>query len=193
MSMEAATDNAQRETPLMLSQLIDQLSPPPEPSPVPWLPQTWGWAVLTTILTLVLLWFVLHHWKRWRSNTYRREALRELDRRLAQGEGLAAVADILRRTALAAWPRDQVAALRGEAWVAFLDRHFPTSRYGRFSGPLGIALINAPYRPGHDSEALDQLANLTRHWIRHHTTNRQPSAIDNHKPSPATIRSSAND
>ena len=50
-------------------------------------------------------------------NAYRREALRELASADARD-----ISAILKRAALAAFPREQVASLSGPAWLAFLDR-----------------------------------------------------------------------
>ena len=61
---------------------------------------------------------------RYRRNAYRREALRQLD---AVDPG--GISTVLKRTALAAWPREQVAALTGAAWLAFLDRTGRTTAF----------------------------------------------------------------
>jgi hypothetical protein len=70
-------------------------------------------------------------WRRRReANRYRVEALAELDRLealLADGAtrapALAAIPPLLKRVALAVWPRSRVAALSADAWVAFLRQH----------------------------------------------------------------------
>jgi len=54
---------------------------------------------------------------RHRRNAYRRAALQEL----ATADG-SAISATLKRAALAAFPREQVASLNGAAWLAFLDR-----------------------------------------------------------------------
>ena len=51
--------------------------------------------------------------RRHRRNAYRREALRELEEADA-----ADISAILKRTALVAFPREQVASLSGAAWMA---------------------------------------------------------------------------
>lgn len=85
------------------------------PPPVSWMPQTWGWAVLAGLLGLALLVWALKTWRRYRRNAYRREALRMLGdiERLLQtpekhAEALHQLAEVLKRTALAAWPRAHV-------------------------------------------------------------------------------------
>jgi len=122
------------------------------PLPVSWLPQTWGWAVLGVVLLILLSW-ILWRWRRAReANRYRREALAEL-------EGLKDVTGIpplLKRTALAAWPREKVASLSGAQWVAFL----------KVSGPLADLLNDAEYRnvsvPDKEARA------AAKRWIEGH-------------------------
>ena len=95
------------DAPTSLIGLIDQLIEPPEPPPVAMTPRTWGWAVLAALLALALAWFGWRAWRRWRANAYRRAALAEL---AAAGDDPAKIAEIIRRTAIAAWPRERVAS-----------------------------------------------------------------------------------
>jgi hypothetical protein len=76
------------------------------------------------------------------------------------GEDPAAIAAIMRRTALVAWPRRDVASLTGEAWVAFLRES------GDFPEPMARTLARAPYAPG--IEADEGLSLAAEAWIRHH-------------------------
>jgi Ca-activated chloride channel family protein len=73
---------------------------------------------------------------------------------------------LVRRTALAAFPRKQVAPLTGAAWLAFLDR---TSDASEFSQGAGRWLASAPYaRAAPDDGERSALIGLTRRWIRGH-------------------------
>lgn len=120
---------------LALRQLADITTPPP----VSWMPQTWGWALLGIIIVLLAL-AALVRWLRWRAaNRYRREALLQLDQierglqdPAGRGEALVEVPELLKRVALAAWPRADVASLSGESWLTFLrghggKQHFPAA------------------------------------------------------------------
>ena len=73
-----------------------------------------GWCVLV----LLLLWLGWRFWKRWQANAYRREALRELGEIETAPERLP---ELLKRVALVAYPRAEVAELSGDAWLGFLD------------------------------------------------------------------------
>ena len=146
---------------LTLPELLDQLAGIPEPPPVSWWPQTeaWGWVALAVALGLAVLAWRLA--ARRRASAYRRAALRELARR---SDSPAAVAAIVRRTALAAYPRRDVAGLTGDDWLRFLDR---TSGSEAFTTGAGRALAAAPYAPRVEVDP-EVVAGLARRWIERH-------------------------
>ena len=138
------------------------LRPLHPPAAVPWWPPAPGWWLLAGVL-LVLV--GVAWWLRRRS-ALRRAALAELlalertledDTRLTVG-----VNNLLRRVALARFPRRQVAALSGEAWLQFLDAQAKIS--GFRSGP-GRVLATGPYAPHCTLQRADLLV-LARCWIR---------------------------
>jgi len=145
--------------PKSLIGLIDQLAEPAEPPPIAMVPQTVGWAVLGVVAMLALLALVTLAVRRWRANAYRRAALAALD---AAGDDPAAVADIVRRTAIAAYGRARVAPLAGADWLAFLDG---TGGGGFAEGP-GAALAAAPYRA--DGARVAGLGAVAARWVRRH-------------------------
>lgn len=160
----AAADAAPTDAPTNLLELLDGLVEPAVPVAVPMTPQTAGWAVLAGLLVIALAVLVVWRVRRWRADRYRRAALAEL---AAAGEDPAAIALILRRTALAAWPRERVAGLAGQDWLAFLDRTGADRAFadGAFAKGSGRVLLRAPYRacppePG--------LAALAARWVRRH-------------------------
>lgn len=62
---------------------------------------------------------------RWHRAAYRREALRILTAAANQGE----IMVLLKRVALAGWPRETVAPLHGDEWIDFLNGSCPRSRF----------------------------------------------------------------
>lgn len=144
-----------------LVDLINELVEPPAPVPVSMTPQTAGWLVLAVLVAAVTVVLVYTGIRRWRANAYRRAALAGLDR---AGDDPAAIAMVLRRTALAVWPRHEVAHLVGSDWLAFLDA---TGGNGTFSGPTGQDLVSAPYRR-EAGAASRELQLAARHWVRGH-------------------------
>lgn len=145
--------------PATLIDLLNELVEPPEPEPIAMTPQTWGWAVLAALMALAVAWVAWRAWRHWRANAYRRAALAEL---ALAGDDPAAVAAILRRTALAAWPRERVASLCGRAWLDFLDA---TGDGGFAEGP-GAELAAAPYRAG--DRPVPGLGKIASDWVRRH-------------------------
>jgi Ca-activated chloride channel family protein len=138
----------------------------PLPQQTSLLPQTWPARIALALLLAAIVvasWRLVRHW---RTNRYRREALAELEQitQTPSNELATRLSLLVRRTALAAFPREQVAPLSGTAWLAFLDR---TSGETEFSRGPGRWLASAPYAraaPG-DSQ---RLIELTRRWIRRH-------------------------
>lgn len=114
--MDAATRAA-------LEKLADIVVPPP----VAWTPQTWGWAALAVLLAALAGWALWRRHRRRIANRYRTEALAELakleamlDDAASRALALEAMPPLVKRVALAAWPRAEVASLSGGPWVAFL-------------------------------------------------------------------------
>jgi hypothetical protein len=77
------------------------------------------------------------------------------------------LAALLKRVALVAYAREQVAALSGDAWLTFLDRTGGTSRFTR--GP-GAVLAEVSSRPGLgptlDTAQVTALVETAQDWIR---------------------------
>lgn len=91
------------------------------PPAIDWLPQTPGWYVVG-VLVLAWLgrlsWLKLRHWYR---NRYRREAAAHLQGLTLSPDSLGDMNQTLKLSALVAFPRQEVAALSGEHWTAFLN------------------------------------------------------------------------
>jgi hypothetical protein len=143
----------------------------PLPREVSLWPQTWEARLATVLLLVVVIALVWRFADYRRVNRYRREALAELYafRRSSDADRsdlLARLSLLVRRTALAAFPREQVAPLAGPAWLAFLDRSYGGQE---FSNGVGRLLGSGPYRqtPPDDAE-LQSLVALVRRWIRGH-------------------------
>jgi hypothetical protein len=139
------------------------------PDPVGWWPPAPGWWLLAALLLgLVAVLFVLLRRRR-RCRAATRAAVAELARLRADaavddgaGATLRALSRLLRRYALAVYPREQVAGLSGEDWLHFLDAH---GGDGRFASGPGRTLAEAPYRPAAAVD-LAALADLVGDWIR---------------------------
>lgn len=156
MSDDVETFEAELEAADSLVELIDLLVDPPVPEPISLAPQTAGWWIVGAILLLALSYGLRKAWLHWEENAYRREALAALDR---APDDPATIAAILRRTALAAYGRRDVAGLAGVEWLDFL------TRTGDFPKSAGPALLRGPYAPDVDPGPLKAAA---ANWVRHH-------------------------
>lgn len=121
------------------------------PGPVSYVPATYAWGIVGIVLVAGACVLVARAVRRWRADAYRRRALVELTalRRAFDEEGLrhdalAGLASLLKRTSLSFCPRERVAALSGEEWLAFLEASAPGVRFS--SGPARL-LESAAYEP----------------------------------------------
>ena len=130
--------------------------------PISWWPLAPGWYVLILVLAMAVIWFGVTTFKQWKKNSYRREALREL-RDISPTE----LPALIKRVALSAWSREEVATLSGDAWLQFLDRSGNTTEFTQGAGKL---LLDISYNPhsqiNNNSPEYQQLLNLVRRWIQ---------------------------
>jgi hypothetical protein len=147
---------------------LRDIHPPLAPG---WFPPALGWWLLALAgaVVVALLWRRLPKW--WRRQRVRRSALAELAaigrRRRAGASPRSVVADVsalLRRVALSADSRRDVAGLAGDRWLAYLDRRCGEAPGGFTRGP-GRCLAEAPYG-GPEPEDPAALLSLAARWVR---------------------------
>jgi hypothetical protein len=136
------------------------------PVPVPWWPPAPGWVIVSAVLVMVLGWWLVRAIQHWQSNSYRREALVLL----GKIDGSEAELPILiKRVALSAYPRERVASLTGEQWLAFLDQ---TGHTDVFTTGAGRWLARLAYEPqltaSLSTTELNGLRTAVRDWILRH-------------------------
>lgn len=136
------------------------------PDPVDWWPLAPGWWIVLLAIAAATAYAVWRFYKSRQFNRPRRYALRELARYEAAyvehrnpvmlGKQLS---ELLRRGMLAYAPRDEVAGLTGESWLAWLDRGMPLPY---FNTEGGKSLLQLPYRdPAGDFSDVDIAALLS--------------------------------
>ena len=163
---------------------LDRLHDIIMPAPVPWWPLAPGWYWVLGLLVVMLLAALITGLIRWQHNRYRREALAELvcqevalQNADLRSPALLSLAELLKRTAVTAFPREDVATLTGPKWFEFLDY---TARGSRFHDALGAMLENAIYDPRTvdtlDPQRLHSVVEAIRHWIKFHDTRLEPQA-----------------
>ncbi len=166
--LDPATESALRS----LHDIVD-------PAPISWFPQTWGWVAVAGILACALIAWIAVALRNYRRNAYRREALRLLNAvqenmhaPSSRTEALRTLAELIKRTALAAWPRADVASMTGRPWAAFVE-HASKDEADR---ALEALLADSEYRDRRTLDTLalnsgDEMIAAARRWIeRHHVS-----------------------
>lgn len=158
--------------PTSLDRLHDVIAPPP----MPWWPPAPGWLWLGAFLLTAALVWSLRAWIRHQADRYRREALAALAEHEAsltdparRAAAIAGIAELLKRAALTAWPRREVASLQGDAWADFLNR----TSSGKLISPRAVSLMEAVAadpRKAAPLEAADltRLTDAARQWLKWH-------------------------
>ena len=134
--------------------------PPDEPARIPMRPETEAWIWVGLVLLGVIAYAIFRWIKYRKANAYRRAAVTALN---GAGDDAGAIAAIIRRTALVAYPRSVVASLHGEDWLRFLDQ---TRGKTGFETDMGRTMLQSPYRSV--PAPVDGLSDLAIDWVRHH-------------------------
>ena len=119
-----------------------------------WWPPAAGFWVLFAVVALAAAFIGFRSYRRWMRNRYRRAGLLLLEHAATEHE----VSVVLKRVALAAYPRDQVASLYGTGWLNFLSQTWPRATF-----PEGFA-------GDHSGEASHAVRDAAADWIKHHRT-----------------------
>jgi len=136
-----------------------------------------GWWILA-VLVLACIYFLSRKVQRTRrARAYQREAINEISAYWQQyldkqnvSEYLQNLANLMKRTALSAYPNSNAASTSGDTWLAFLDSTLPeTGSDNRFQSEIGQLLITGPYRKHTDTNP-SELHALAEHWLRSHTS-----------------------
>lgn len=131
---------------------LSNLAPIVIPDPPPVWPPGPGGFMIVSILLLMLLLSVFFLLKRWKQNRYRRLARALIKDSVTTHE----LSILLKRVALAAYPREHVASLYGEQWIVFLNMSCPKTQFH----PRFLEDMDQPPHP--------EFINSATVWIKHH-------------------------
>jgi len=138
---------------------LDNLRDIVELAPVSWWPLAAGWWVVIGLSVVAGSYFVFRTLRKWHANAYRRAAISEL----RENDDVAIVADILKRTALCAYPRTKVASLSGEAWCRWLGE----TGDQEVSDSVAECLTKGVFGAASSGKS-EELAAFAEHWIINH-------------------------
>lgn len=144
------------------------------PLPINWWPLApRGYCLLLVLLLLGgLLW--IYGRRYYQNGRAKRAALQLLSQyRLASQQQdsqmtCAQVSMLLRRVALAYYPRKEVASLQGDDWILFLNKTANRVRWGRKLdfNRVRKELLQLPYCPTHQPNQLPLLLRMAAIWIK---------------------------
>lgn len=138
----------------------------PYPEPMAMTPQTMGWVIVGIVLLLAVLWFAFRAYRSWRKNAYRRQAQQQINAMLNENTGAHTLPFLIRKTALAAFNRREVASLRGADWIDWLNSRLPSARFEADDARLLDRLAYSD--SGLPEEQVNRLLKTARHWVVNH-------------------------
>lgn len=129
-------------------------------------PLALGWYCVI-VMVLAIIFLGCYQWLRIiRKNRLKKIVLKRLDELQNQQEICGNISEelsmLLKRSALATYPRQKVAGLHGDQWLQFLDE---TSMTTEFSQGPGRLLIVSPYR-GQPEHLPESLFHLIKNWVK---------------------------
>lgn len=145
----------------------------PDPVSFFWPPAIGWWLLLALLIVVIVLTAIAvqRYRKKW---GYRKAGLTLLKQQYQQwqqseraaldnNQACQGMLIALKRTALSAYPQQQIKALHGQAWVELLTRHIK----GDIDQALVEAICEQQYRPDTNID-IDSLYRHCQHWIKHH-------------------------
>ncbi len=157
------------------------------PPAVSWMPVTPAWKVAGLILLALLVMATYQAFGKWRSNQYRRDALKTITelRNAQHASGtelvrtLSALPSVLKSTALKAYPRTDVASLSGQAWLEFLNSNVKRQVFD----DSNLTVLHALAYQGRIEHAVapaeaDELLDRCEMWVRTHQAAQEPRGSD---------------
>ena len=165
MSIESEKLHPEGITPLT-SGLIE----PSLPEAISWFPDAPGWVVLAGLLAVYILYRLYLLYRQYQSNAYRRAALKLLAEIARVDDEQNKLPLLVRRTALYAYPREEVAPLVGREWEVWLDSRCPGSEFSKEHSGLLSALAYSPKNLS-DEQQLSSFRSAIGYWIKNHEVN----------------------
>ncbi|HFC92895.1 MAG TPA: DUF4381 domain-containing protein [Leucothrix mucor] len=139
------------------------------PTAVSWWPLAPGWWVLLALFFLMIALAVILYIRSQRKTSQEiivEQALHlfhQLQQQsLSPKDLIMALSELLRRTAISLYGRDEIANLAGDEWLHFLNKRGSTKA---FTNGVGRALAEQPYRPDVDYNR-EALLGLTDDWLK---------------------------
>ena len=144
---------------------LDKLRDVHLPLPLDWWAIAPGWYALGFMILVILIsltYLVRRYFIQSRPKRHALQLLTKYQKENANSQlSCALISELLKRVALAYYPRSEVAGLQGEAWLDFLNR----TGNGVDFNPVRTQLLERPYQPPHPDD-LQKIYECARMWIK---------------------------
>jgi hypothetical protein len=164
----SALPSAQTAAPQMPNPL-DQLRDIHLPEPISWWPPAPGWWLLALSVCALLGWLLTWLYRRYRANSYRREALHQLQQLQSDSdpqEQLQALFILLKQTANCAYPNRYPSSLTIDAFVEFLKFSCHKAVFNDMHTDLQVLLYGK--QQSDQAVDLERLFKDAQVWIKKH-------------------------
>ncbi|WP_153913212.1 DUF4381 domain-containing protein [Shewanella sp. TC10] len=152
--------------------IVKELIETSPPSSINWWPQTMAWQVIAIIGLFWLLRKVYQRWRLYQHNVYRRDAITWLERlpdyqSLTEQPIYRQLPNLLRKTALGGYQRNEIALLSGQDWTEWLDKQCELSQFGA-NGAITLHRLAYDASLTMTAEDISTLTQQIKLWIHHH-------------------------
>jgi hypothetical protein len=148
---------------------LPQLADITLPEPIGLWPLAPGWWLLIALILTALLAGGFFCYRRHQRLAFRRAACcqwQQLAEEIGQPHYVASLNRLLKQTAISAGYGEQVSALSGEAWLAFIAKH--SRQAEAFEQGVGQVLASGPYQaaPFNEHDSPEALHQLCGQWLK---------------------------
>lgn len=127
--------------------------------------ETVGWKILSVVIVLAAITALILWLRHYFKNKYRREALKELEKRESKGITVQEIFIILKVAAIKAFGREKAGSLYGKEWLNFLDQSGKQVNMSQYETPI----YNAIYKDMTvDTDTLTNILTNSKQWIKNH-------------------------
>lgn len=141
------------------------LGPLQEPQAVEFTFSTVGWPILAGVILILIVVIAILQIRIYRHDKYRRQALEEWQKVVANEHQLSHCMVLVKRTAIHAFGRDEVGKLAGQEWLQFLDSNAKNVAFQSIHDEVE-ALIYKDAQP--EAGMREAILKNTKNWITTH-------------------------
>ncbi|MBM7035182.1 DUF4381 domain-containing protein [Vibrio ulleungensis] len=161
------SDGIENLHPQGITPLTSGLMEPSLPEPISWIPDAPGWWVVIGLLAAYVIYQLVRLYRHYQRNAYRRAAIKALSEIGLNSDQVAMIPLLIRRTALYAYPREDVAPLVGQSWEEWLDARCPGSDFSVKHAGL-LSRLAYSHQVDESQQQLLSLREAVAFWIKHH-------------------------